>query len=241
MTAVHRYVDADALATGVAQRLLGALIELQRGGRVAQLCLTGGRIANRVYAHLGSLVEGSELDPGRLELWWSSDRFVATEDPDRNAGPTLAVMAGQFPLDPSRTHPMPAADGIADNVAGAVTYGKELADTVFDICLLGMGEDGHVASVFPHHPSFEPTTHTVIGVNDAPIAPAQRISLAISTINRSRQVWFLVSGQEKARPLALAIAGDPELPAGVARGTEETVWLVDADAAAGLDYYRCSF
>ena len=241
MSPLHRFADADELARGAADRLLKALIALQKDGGIAQLCLTGGRIANLVYTRLGALVEDSALDPKRLELWWGDERFIPTEDPDRNAGPTLAVMAGQFPLDPARTHPMPAADGVADNAASAATYGKELDDTVFDICLLGLGEDGHVASVFPEHASFDNTSHTVIAVNDAPKAPAQRISLSIPAINRSRQVWFLVSGEEKAPALARAIAGDRSIPAGVARGTENTLWLVDAAAASGMEYYHCSF
>ncbi len=241
MTAIHRYADPPSLAAGAARRLLQRLIQLQTDDRVAQLCLTGGRIANRVYAELGTLIEGSDLDPGRLELWWGDERFLPTDDPLRNAGPTLVVMAGRFPLDPARTHPMPAADGLADNGASAATYAKELDDVVFDICLLGMGEDGHVASIFPGHPSFDATTQSVIAVNDAPKEPPQRISLSMSAINRSTEVWFLVSGEEKARSLALAVAGDPQTPAGVARGVEETVWFVDEDAAAGLDYYRCSF
>ena len=78
-------------------------------------------------------------------------------------------------------------------------------------------------------------------MNDAPKAPAQRISLSIPAINRSRQVWFLVSGEEKAPALARAIAGDRSIPAGVARGTENTLWLVDAAAASGMEYYHCSF
>ncbi len=241
MNEVHRYLDADELAEEVARRLLARLIELQEGGRVAQLCLTGGRIANRIYTRLGLLVEGSGMDPGRLELWWGDERFVSTDDPDRNAGPTLAVLAGRFPLDPARTHPMPGADGITDNHASANTYAKELGDTTFDICLLGMGEDGHVASIFPGHPSFESTTHAVIAVNDAPKPPRARISLSLGTLCRSREIWFLVSGREKADALSRAVLGDPTVPAGLARGLERTAWFVDLDAAGGLPYYRCSF
>ena len=104
-----------------------------------------------------------------------------------------------------------------------------------------MGEDGHVASIFPHHASFEPTTHTVIAVDDAPIAPAERISLSMETIRASHEVWFLVSGAEKAAALARAVEGDPGLPAGRARGTDRTIWFVDADASAELPYYECAF
>lgn len=238
---IHRYASAEDLAHGAAVTLLGRLVQLQQDGRVAELCLTGGRIANRIYAELGRMVEGSQLDPARLELWWGDERFLPTGDPDRNAGPTLAILAGHFPLAPSRTHPMPAADGVIDNVASAGTYAKELGDTVFDICLLGMGPDGHVASIFPDHPSFAETTHTVIGVDDAPKPPPGRISLALPTINRSREVWFLVAGEDKAQAVQRSVAGDAQLPAGVTRGIEHTEWFLDREAAELLPYHQCSF
>ena len=236
---VYRFLDADDLADHIAERLLGRLIELQSGGRLAQLCLTGGRIALRSYTRLGQLVEGSGLDPARLELWWGDERFVPTQDPDRNAGPTLAVLAGHFPLDPARTHPMPAADGVVDADASAATYAKELGDTQFDICLLGVGPDGHVASIFPKHPSSLPTERTVIGVTDAPKPPAERITLTLPALARAHEVWFLVSGDDKADAVARGVAGDPSLPAGQIRGRNRTVWLVDREAAAGLPYYTC--
>jgi len=241
MSEVHRFFARDDLVDGAAHALLDAVVALQAGGRVAQIALTGGRIANRIYERLGALVEGAALDPGRLELWWGDDQFLPTDDRRRNAGLTLSLLAGQFPLDPARTHAMPSADGVADNASAAATYAKELGDTRFDICLLGLGEDGHVASIFADHASFEPTTHTVIAVNDAPTPPPERISLSMETIRASHEVWFLVSGAEKAAALARAIAGDPLLPGGVARGTDRTVWFVDADATADLPYYECAF
>lgn len=241
MSEIHRFGSPDELAEGAARALVESVVHYQREDAVAHLCLTGGRIANQLYGHLGGLVEGSELDPGRLELWWGDESFVPTEDHERNAGHALALLAGRFPLDPARTHPMPSADGVADNADSAETYAKELGDTTFDICLLGMGPDGHVAAIFPDHPSFEPTAHPVIAVNDAPKPPAERISLSMATLCRSREIWFLVSGAEKADAVARAMLGDPLLPGGIARGRERTVWFVDADAAAKLPYYRCAF
>lgn len=239
-TVVHRYADPDDLAMKAAERLLDRLVQLQTGGRIAQLCLTGGRIAHQMYIRLGELVEGSALDPARLELWWGDERFVPTDDPDRLAGPTLAVLAGHFPLTPARTHPMPAADGVVDAAASAATYAKELDDTHFDLCLLGMGEDGHVASIFPDHPSSDPTNQTVIGVSDAPKPPAERISLTVAALSNSDEVWFLVSGPDKADSVARALSGDQSLPAARVSGGLRTVWHLDRDAAARLPYYECS-
>lgn len=237
---VVRHADADDLAEHGAARLLATLIGLQSDNRIAQVCLTGGRIAMALYARLGELVEGSQLDPSRLELWWGDERFVPTGDPERNAGPTLALLARHFQLDPARTHPMPSADGVVDAGASAATYAKELGDTRFDLCLLGMGPDGHVASIFPNHPSSEPTTQAVIGVSDAPKEPPERISLTIPTLNESGQVWFLVSGAEKSNALTRSLAGDTSLPAGRVAGRERTLWLVDQAAASELPYFDCT-
>lgn len=236
---VVRHTDPEELAETTARRLLATLTDLQKGDHVAQICLTGGRIATEIYARLGELLATSAVDSSRLELWWGDERFLPTDHPDRNAGPTLALLARYFQLDPARTHPMPSADGVVDAAASAATYAKELGDTSFDLCLLGMGEDGHVGSIFANHPSGEPTTQTVIGVSEAPKPPGERISLTMDTLNRSRQVWLLVCGAEKATALCRALGGDPELPASRVAGTERTLWLVDHEAATGLPYFEC--
>ena len=242
MQTVERWATGADLTEGVAERLMARLVELQsQTDGPVHLCLTGGRIANRIYDAFADLVEGSDLDPTRIELWWGDERFVPTEDSDRNAGHTLAILARTLPLTSARTHSMAAADGIADADASALTYAKELGDTTFDICLLGLGEDGHVASIFPGHPSFAETTHTVIGVNDSPKPPRSRISLTVPTLSRSREVWFLVAGAEKADAVGRAYRGDPELPGGVVRGRERTLWLVDRAAGAGIPYHECTF
>lgn len=243
MDTLARYATSSDLASGAAERLMRRLLELQRVSEgPIHLCLTGGRIANRIYESFTEMIETSELDPDRMVLWWGDERFVPTEDPDRHAGRTLSILARTFAMSSGQTHPMPAADGVADNAAAAATYAKEFGDTVFDICLLGIGEDGHTASLFPNHPSFDVTTaYTVIGVSDSPKPPSERISLTVPALSRSREVWYLISGRDKADAAARAHAGDPSIPSGVIRGTDRTLWLLDRDAAADLPYHECSF
>lgn len=237
---VVRHADAGQLATQTARRLVDALVELQSEGGIPQLCLAGGRSAMAMYAEFADLVPGSALDASRLELWWSDERFLPADDPQRNAGPALALLARSFAVDPARTHSMPSADGIVDAGASANTYAKELGDTTFDLCLLGMGPDGHVASIFPHHPSNEPTSQPVIGVSDAPKPPPERISLTVDRMNTSAQVWLLVSGADKADAVARALDGDPDLPAARVAGRERTIWFLDEDAASRLPYFECA-
>ncbi len=231
-TIVHS--DADALVLGAATRLLERLSQLQSSDGVAQLCLTGGRIANRIYQGLAEQLPGSPLDGTRVELWWGDERWVPTEHPDRNAGEALAILAPTLAMDPSRVHPMPAADGNVSIEDSADGYAAELGETAFDICLLGVGPDGHVASIFPGHPSLEPTTARVIAVHGSPKPPPERLSLSLATINRSREVWFVVSGADKAEAVRRAHDGEADLPAALVQGREATVWLVDEDAASQL-------
>ena len=237
---VIRHDDAQDLARRTGQRLLDTLIAQQADGHVPQLSLAGGRIAMATYAEFVKLVPGSQLDPSRLELWWSDERFLPADDPERNAGPALAILARGFPIDPARTHPMPSADGIIDAGASAATYAKELGDTAFDLCLLGMGPDGHVASIFPAHPSSEPTNQPVIGVSDAPKPPPERISMTVSRMNTSAEIWVVVNGAGKANALSRALAGDDKLPAAHVKAQGRTLWLVDEAAAQQLPYFECS-
>ena len=225
---------SDAVAEALASRLTTALADVQARGRVPQVCLTGGRIASKAYERLAADGPG-DVDWSRVDLWWGDERFVPTGDSERNADGTLAVLRGPLRLGDTFVHVMPASDGDLDLDEAAAAYASELDGTVFDVCLLGMGPDGHVASLFPGHPSaYAPGT--VVAVRHSPKPPSDRLSVTMDVINRSRQVWFVVSGSDKADAVAKGVLGTgPEpVPAARASGTEATIWLVDDDAAADL-------
>ena len=224
----------DDVAEALAARLTSTLADVQARGRVPQVCLTGGGIATKAYARLAQDGPG-DVDWSRVALWWGDERFVPAGDSDRNADGTLATLRGPLRLDDAFVHVMPASDAGLDLDEAAAAYAVELGSTVFDVCLLGMGPDGHVASLFPGHPSLT-APGSVVAVRQSPKPPPDRISVTMDVINRSRQVWFCVSGAEKAEAVASGVLGtgpDP-VPAARASGTEATVWLVDAAAAADL-------
>src|SRR4029453_2452407 len=141
-----------------------------------------------------------------------------------------------LPLDPARVHPMPPSDGPdgADPEAGAAPYAGEVVALArpgdgalphFDVLLLGVGEDGHVASVFPEHPvAYE--TRPVSAVRGSPKPPPVRITLALHAINTAEEVWLMATGPEKAKAarIALSGAGPIQVPAAGVRGVERTVW-----------------
>jgi 6-phosphogluconolactonase len=229
------HASADEVAEALATRLVARLVEIQREFRVPQVALTGGRIATRAYRRLADDGARSAVDWSRVELWWGDERFVLADDGDRNAKQALDVLEPSLPLDPDRIHPMPASDAGLELDAAAEAYARELDETAFDVCLLGMGPDGHVASIFPEHPSAYETGH-VIAVRGSPKPPPERISLTLAMISRSREVWFVVSGSDKAAAAKLALlgAGPVQVPASGAAGRERTLWLLDRDAAAEL-------
>ena len=236
---VRRLPTPEMLAQDVAESLVKRIEKLQADGRVVELCLTGGRVANLAYEHLARVVGRSKVDPGALELWWTDEAFVPTDDPRRNSLQALSRLAVTFPLSPAHTHPMPSSDASADPAQAALTYGTDLAGRVIDICLLGLGENGHVAALHPDHPSAEPTSAIAVGVTDAPKPPSEQVSLSLATINKSREVWMLATGKEKAHAVARTFRGDASTISAHVSGVDRTVWFIDEAAAAELPFHSC--
>lgn len=228
-----RYADPAELADGTAVRLITRIGEVQATGRSPQVCLTGGRIAAAVYARLGTDGVRADVDWTEIDWWWGDERFVPADSDDRNDTPALQALA-PLGIAPHRVHRMPADDGSTRLDDAAAAYAVELGDTVFDVCLLGVGPDGHVASLFPGHASITagPTVGArAIAVRDSPKPPPDRISLTLEVINASAEVWFCVSGADKADAVGWARTGSADVPAGHVHGTERTLWLIDAAVA----------
>lgn len=223
---------ADELVVHTCDALNQAIVEhLTEADRV-HIALTGGSIATALYHVWPTRPSCREVAWDRVEFWWGDERFVPADSPERNAEPAMALLAD---LPVAAHHPMPASDDprvAAGLVAAAQVYAAELGSVRMDICLLGLGPDGHVASVFPGHPSMNPSGDPVIAVRNSPKPPPERISLTLQTIAASDEVWFIVSGSGKADAVAGSFHGDDELPGALARGVRRTRWYVDADAAA---------
>jgi 6-phosphogluconolactonase len=229
--------EARDLARHVAGALLDLLEQVQSAGGVPDVCLTGGSIADAVHQEVARQSVGRNVDWRRVELWWGDERYVAAADAERNAGQARVAWLSHVDLDPERVHEMPAADeeyvGVMDAAAAYAHEVRSHGSGRFDLVMLGVGPDGHVASLFPGTPQLDDDGITV-AVTDSPKPPPQRVSLTFAALNRSRQVWFLASGEGKAEAVGRALGGaDPhDLPATGVRGQERTVWLLDADAAA---------
>jgi 6-phosphogluconolactonase len=120
-----------------------------------------------------------------------------------------------------------------DPDAAAAAYAELLGDTGFDVCLLGVGEEGHTASIFPDSPAVHERSATVVAVRDCPKPPPTRLSLTLPTIRRASEVWLMTTGAAKADAVAKALDGvsETEIPAAGARGRDKTLWLLDTTAA----------
>jgi 6-phosphogluconolactonase len=240
---VHR--TADLLASTVAARLLTRLVDVQSPGRVPSVVLTGGTIADRVHQAVAESAARDAVDWRRVALWWGDERYVPAGDAARNELQARVSLLDRLNLDPDLVHPMPADDGSNDADAAAAHYADELrqaaapedhgAVPTFDILMLGIGPDGHVASLFPEHPALY-DERAVVGVHGSPKPPPTRVSLTFASLNRSREVWFLASGDAKARAVRLALggAGRMQIPAAGVSGSARTLWLLDTAAASQL-------
>ncbi|WP_309056176.1 6-phosphogluconolactonase [Streptomyces sp.] len=240
---VHR--DKELMAQATAARLITRIVDAQATRGTASVVLTGGRNGNGLLAALGSAPARDAIDWSRLDLWWGDERFLPEGDPERNVTQAREALLDRVPLDPARVHAMPASDGPHgdDADAAAAAYAAELAAAAgpdgvpsFDVLMLGVGPDTHVASLFPELPAVRETERTVVGVHAAPKPPPTRISLTLPAIRAAKEVWLLAAGEDKAGAAALALsgAGEVQVPAAGARGRSRTLWLLDAAAAAEL-------
>ncbi|MEI6373573.1 MAG: 6-phosphogluconolactonase [Actinomycetes bacterium] len=236
--------DHESLAAAVAARVITGLIDALEARPVAHLCLTGGTIGTDSLAAITASPASTAVDWSRVHIWWSDERFEPTGDPLRNETGARAALLDHVPLNPTQVHPMPAPGGSwGDDVeAAAAAYAAELvsagdgADSpVFDLLLLGVGPDGHVASLFPGFPEID-APGTVCGVKGSPKPPPIRISFTLAAINIAREVWLVASGAEKAHAIAAAITSGAasQLPSGMVHGTERTLALLDVSAASEL-------
>jgi 6-phosphogluconolactonase len=242
-TSVHTYTDTAALVAAAGERLAEEIVSLIDFRGRAQIVLTGGGTGIGI---LSKLADSDRIDWSKVHLFWGDDRYVPEGDDERNDKQAREALLDRVGIPAANVHAMPASDGeFGDDLdAAALAYEHVLAANAepgeptpyFDVHLLGMGGEGHINSLFPHTPAVRETDRMVVGVADSPKPPPRRITLTLPAIQRSREVWLIVSGAAKADAVAAAVGGaDPdEVPAAGAVGRDATVWLLDEDAASKL-------
>lgn len=217
--------DADAAAQRAAERLA----EAARAG--GHLVLTGGSTPRRAYELAAEL----EPDWSRVEVWWGDERCVPPDDDRSNYAMAKAALLDRLAVPPAAVHRM---EGELGRDEGAAAYERELGSLErFDLVLLGLGPDGHVASLYPEQPTLDETERRAIGA-EAHLQPfVDRITLTLPPLCAARAVLFLVAGADKADAAVRAFAGEPShaTPGSLVRAAQGTTTaLVDAAAAALL-------
>jgi len=241
---VHR--DEQLLARAVAARTVTRLVDAVAARGTASAVLTGGGIGTAVLAELAVTPARDAIDWRHLDIWWGDERFLPAGDPERNETGARKALLDHVDIEPARIHPMPGSDGPDgdDPEAAAVRYASWLAAAAgqagpvpeFDVLMLGIGPEAHVASLFPGLPALY-DERPVVAVRDSPKPPPTRLTLTLPSIQAAREVWILASGAEKADAVALALsgAGPVQVPAAGARGRQRTLFLLDSAAAGKVD------
>jgi 6-phosphogluconolactonase len=225
--------DVDTLTRDAADRLCRRVRDIHAAGRRPRLLLTGGSVATELYRH----VDAAAAAWSNVEFWWGDERFVPEDLPDRNDRQAREAFLDRVGATPALVHRVADNDCSLGAAEAAAVYAATLPEAPFDLALFGIGPDGHVASLFPGFPQLDETEADVVAVFDSPKPPPVRLTMTFPRLNRSAAVWFIVAGEDKADAVARAMAAHGDVhttPARGVRGTAETLWLLDAAAAANL-------
>jgi 6-phosphogluconolactonase len=242
MTGAEPTVDVHPskqdVSDAAAALFVAALRHAQATRGVAQVALTGGSMGSAIFASLLQTSGRADVDWSQVYVWWGDERYLPAGDPDRNDTQNDDAGLSQLGLDGGKVFRVQGPDASANAEASADAYARtirEFGRGEFDVVLLGVGPDGHVASLFPHHPAQRISDEIAVAVHDSPKPPPDRVSLTFDALNRAREVWFLVAGSDKADAVAEALSPGADrwdVPASGVRGSVATRWLLDRDAAA---------
>ncbi|WP_403025017.1 6-phosphogluconolactonase [Salinibacterium sp. GXW1014] len=241
--AVVVHESKDQLIQAVAGRFVSVVRAVLEGRPTVHVCLTGGSVGIAVLGAIAEHAEVGALEWERVHVWWGDERWLESGDTERNDHQADVALLTRVAIPASNVHRFPAADaGVALDDA-ALLYRGELARhasnggaaPAFDVTFLGVGPDGHVASLFPHFEQVN-AQDSVVAVRNSPKPPPERLSLTLPVINSSERIWLALAGADKASPIGLALAGASRdlVPVAGVKGVLETVFFVDEDAAADV-------
>lgn len=221
--------DPEDVARHTADTIAWRIGDARKERREVHIALAGGRTPQRAY----ELLAGIEGSWSHMHLWLGDERCVPHDHPDSNARMIVESLYASARAEPPRLHKLPHPEMPED---AAWLYGLEVRDrvpgVVFDLMLLGMGPDGHTASLFPGHPVLDATEAPCVAVRDAPKPPPERVTLTLPVLRRARHTMLLVTGADKRDALARVVAGDRALPVALL-GDDLNEIVCDVAAAPG--------
>jgi len=219
------YADAKELSEEVVAQTLQEIAEGLSSNSQFNLALTGGTLGLAISTKLVERFNALASDFQALHIWWSDERYVSADSPERNALPFHGKLTNKNIV----VHEVLASDNSASAHEAQVEYEDELKNVALDLVILGVGPDGHVASLFPGLANLDDLKKVFL-IGSSPKPPATRISFTMATINSASKVWMVASGESKADAVTKILESDLSIPASYVRGTDHTRLIVDTEA-----------
>lgn len=219
------YADQRELIQEVTTQLIEVVEVGLRINGVFHLALTGGTLGTELTRELVAHWNANPEMYHGLHIWWSDERFVERSSSEQNSAPVLNAVTNQNVV----IHTLRASDEV-ENIDDAVNdYLAQIGENFMDLTVLGLGPDGHVASLFPGEAHID-RLEKVIAISDSPKPPSIRATFTLSMINTSTLVWIIAAGASKAEAVTKIIEGDLSIPASYVRAADHTRLIVDTDA-----------
>lgn len=218
------YADPAELATEVLAQLLQSIEEGLTQKKRFDLALTGGTLGLAISSGLVEVLNQNSDDFAGLHIWWSDERYVDADSEERNA----LAFHNKIKNENVTVHQVLSSDAASAEEALA-DYDAQLEKVNLDLAVLGLGPDGHVASIFPGRSDLD-NLNRVFLIKDSPKPPAIRISFTMAMINSAEKVWIVATGEGKANAVTKIIEADLSIPASYVRGSHHTRLIVDTDA-----------
>jgi 6-phosphogluconolactonase len=237
------FPDIDTLSQQAAQYVVRMASESIAARGRFMIALSGGTTPRKLYSLLGSDAYSSQIDWKLVDFFWGDERCVPPDNPDSNYFMALAALLSKLPIHTSQIHRMPADQPDGDTASREYTIEMERAYgspgiPAFDLIQLGMGPEGHTASLFPHQASLHEMQRLVMPVS-VPKPPPDRLTFTPPLLNAARNILFLVTGSDKADALQAVLEGEyqpEEYPAQIVRPPNgEVVWMLDKAVAPNIN------
>jgi 6-phosphogluconolactonase len=219
------YADPKELLAEVLVQLIEVIETGLRINGIFHLALTGGTLGTDLTRELVAHLNANPETYQGLHMWWSDERFVARTSSEQNSAPVHSAVTNQNVA----IHTLLASDEVENIDLAVHDYLAQLGENFMDLTILGLGPDGHVASLFPGAAQID-RLEKVIAVTDSPKPPAVRASFTMSMINASTIIWIIAAGASKAEAVTKIIEGDLSIPASYVRAVDHTRLIVDTDA-----------
>jgi len=238
---VRKAINSTDVANQAALEVVESLESILKTREIAHIALTGGTVGILTLYALSRSERLQSIDFSKVHFWWGDERYVPSDSGDRNAKQARVALLNSLDLPEQNIHEFPSTDSGLSVDEASEEFQQTLQRTfhdstpVMDLTLLGMGPDGHVASLFPGQVHED---KNVLAISNSPKPPAERLSLSMHVINNSEKIVFVVSGIDKSEAVE-AVHKDPdcELPAAKVSAKGLTLWIIDE--AAGASFWSC--